>query len=153
MALKWPATLDELEEAGYGYTGTGEDLLVRYADPVVCYAGAVPDAAVGAERFSAHPHHAVCDRVKEFRAAEKVCSSRRCEEAKTGEPVLKRDSGAEIPRKGRRRTAFGSWEDARPPKPIRSRIERVVAVRPPVQSSAPINSLVSRKGLRRHQVL
>lgn len=75
MALTWPATLEQLEEAGYGYTGTaktcscGTQILwfITPATPEKPRGKWMPFSALKDSRLV--PHHAVCQRVKEFRAA------------------------------------------------------------------------------------
>ena len=75
--MKFPATVDELEAAGY---------VIAPAKPKECSCGTMlvwwitpngkwmPISALKDSRLV--PHHAVCQRVKEFRAAEKKLAAR-----------------------------------------------------------------------------
>ena len=68
-AVKFPATLDELEAAGYGYTGTAKECdagrtFLWFITPGGKW---MPLSALKDSRLV--PHHAVCERVKQFRAA------------------------------------------------------------------------------------
>lgn len=82
MALNWPATLEQLEEAGYGYTGTakvcscGTQILwfITPSTPEKPRGKWMPFSALKDSRLV--PHHAVCQRVKEFRAANKQHAER-----------------------------------------------------------------------------
>jgi hypothetical protein len=69
--LKWPATLDQLQEAGYGYTGTAKECdcggtILWFITPARKW---MPLSALKDSRLV--PHHSVCERVKQFRAAQK----------------------------------------------------------------------------------
>jgi hypothetical protein len=65
-----PQTLDELEAAGYSYTGTAKECscgtqILWFITPARKW---MPFSALKDSRLV--PHHAVCERVKEFRAAD-----------------------------------------------------------------------------------
>jgi hypothetical protein len=69
--VKWPATISEIEAAGYRHTGAfklcncGRTLL-WFITPAQKW---IPLSSLEDSRLM--PHHAVCERVKEFRAANK----------------------------------------------------------------------------------
>ena len=67
--MNWPATLAELEREGYGYTGTSKECecgtrILWFITPARKW---MPISALKDSRLV--PHHAVCERVKQFRAA------------------------------------------------------------------------------------
>jgi hypothetical protein len=63
--------MDELEEAGYGYTGTSKECtcgtrILWFITPARKW---MPLSALEDSRLT--PHHAVCGNVKDFRAADR----------------------------------------------------------------------------------
>lgn len=74
--LAWPSTMKALEEAGYGYTGTSKlcscgTTILWFITPARKW---MPISALKDSRLV--PHHSVCERVKQFRAANKQHAAR-----------------------------------------------------------------------------
>jgi hypothetical protein len=74
--MKWPATMDEMEKAGYGYTGTAKECecgtrILWFITPARKW---MPISALKDSRLV--PHHSVCQRIKNYRAAVKNLRSR-----------------------------------------------------------------------------
>lgn len=74
--IKWPATIDEVEAAGYGYTGTAKECscgkkMAWFITPAGKW---MPISQLDDLRLV--PHRAVCANVKQFRAAEKKLAER-----------------------------------------------------------------------------
>jgi hypothetical protein len=69
--MKWPATMDELEQAGYGYTGLSKecDCGTTFLWFITPNRKWMPVSALKDSRLV--EHHTVCERVKQFRAAAK----------------------------------------------------------------------------------
>lgn len=67
--IKFPATFEELEAHGYGYTGTAKlcDCGTTFLWFITPAGKWMPLSALKDSRLV--PHHAVCERVKQFRAA------------------------------------------------------------------------------------
>jgi hypothetical protein len=69
--VKWPATISEVEAAGYRHTGAFKEChcggtFLWFITPALKW---IPLSAMKDSRLI--PHHAICERVKEFRAANK----------------------------------------------------------------------------------
>lgn len=75
--MKFPASIDELEKAGYTQAPTSAKqcscgtMIVWFITPAGKW---MPFSALKDSRLT--PHHAVCSRVKEFRAANKQHAQR-----------------------------------------------------------------------------
>ncbi|HVB59123.1 MAG TPA: hypothetical protein VNE63_22170 [Candidatus Acidoferrales bacterium] len=69
--MNWPATMDALEDEGYGYTGTSKTCecgttILWFVTPNKKW---MPLSSIKDSRLV--PHHSVCDRIKQFRKAGK----------------------------------------------------------------------------------